>query len=106
MSSRTRTAKGNRMTSIRRLGAALLGLSVTVTLVTTTSPAVAQPSSSDLRVLQAAIPGLMRRQIPLAKAAGVIKTELERRAYAGFAGIALEDDHVALWWKGALPERV
>ena len=94
------------MTSIRRLGAALLGLSVTVTLVTTTSPAVAQPSSSDLRVQQAAIPDLMRRQIPLAKAAGVIKSELERRAYAGFAGIALEDDHVALWWKGALPERV
>jgi streptogrisin D len=94
------------MTCIRRLGAAVLGLTVSVTLVTTASPAAARPSTPDVQVGQAAIPGPMRRQIPFQKAAGVLRAEVERGAHAGFAGIELQDGGVALWWKGALPERV
>ncbi|MEV6494141.1 peptidase [Actinoplanes sp. NPDC051633] len=94
------------MTRIRRLGAISLGLALTVTLAVPASPALAAPSTSDRQSQQAAVPDLYLKQVPLAKAASVIKNELERGAAPGFAGIALEDDHVALWWKGALPERV
>jgi hypothetical protein len=46
----------------------------------------------------------MLAQQPLVRAADVIQAEAVR--HAGFAGIVLEDDHVALWWKGAVPREV
>ena len=45
----------------------------------------------------------MARQRPLVAAASAVRWEIERHAYPGFAGIALEDAQVALWWKGAVP---
>jgi streptogrisin D len=45
----------------------------------------------------------MATQRPLVAAASVVRWELERHAYAGSAGIVLEDDAVALWWKGEVP---
>ncbi|AXX29936.1 hypothetical protein KCV87_07285 [Actinosynnema pretiosum subsp. pretiosum] len=49
----------------------------------------------------------MLAQQPLIAAADAIKAEVDRVGYPdGFAGIALEDDHVALWWKGAPPAAV
>ncbi|MFL6124513.1 hypothetical protein [Actinophytocola sp.] len=45
----------------------------------------------------------MLAQQPLIHAADVIQAEVLRGADTGFAGIVLEDDHVALWWKGAVP---
>jgi len=45
----------------------------------------------------------MVAQQPLVRAADVIQAEVLRGGYAGFAGIVLESDHVALWWKGAVP---
>jgi hypothetical protein len=45
----------------------------------------------------------MQQQRPLVKAATVLRWEIERRSYPGFAGIALEESQVALWWKGPVP---
>ena len=85
------------MTSIRRLGAALFALTVSVSLAAPVSPAGAAPSASADR---------LHSQIPFARAAGLIKKAVDRDTAAGFAGLALEDDAVELWWKGALPEGV
>lgn len=49
---------------------------------------------------------LMLAQQPLIAAADVIQAEVDRGADAGFAGIVLEEDHVALWWKGAVPAEI
>ncbi|WP_406346399.1 hypothetical protein [Streptomyces sp. NBC_00648] len=48
----------------------------------------------------------MNRQRPLVAAADKIRWQLERGSYAGFAGIGLEQDRVALWWKGEIPVKV
>lgn len=45
----------------------------------------------------------MLAQQPLVHAAEVIQAEVDRGAGHGFAGIVLEEDHVALWWKGRVP---
>jgi hypothetical protein len=46
----------------------------------------------------------MLDQQPLVHAADVIQGAVS--GFAGFAGIVLEDDHVSLWWKGAVPAEV
>ncbi|GGP54481.1 trypsin-like serine protease [Saccharothrix coeruleofusca] len=48
----------------------------------------------------------MLAQQPLIRAADVIQAEVLRGGHTGFAGIVLEDDHVALWWKGEVPEPI
>ena len=94
------------MTPIRRLGAAVLGLTLSITILAPASPAGAAPSTPDVSPQPVKVSDIYRSQVPLAKAASVIKNEVERGSYAGYAGIELEDARVALWWKGALPERV
>ncbi len=49
------------------------------------------------------IPAEMIRQAPLIKAADRIRVEVERHGYLDYAGIVLEENGVALWWKGPLP---
>ena len=46
----------------------------------------------------------MLAQQPLVHAADVLQAS--SAGQPGFAGIVLEDDHVALWWKGAVPASV
>jgi hypothetical protein len=48
----------------------------------------------------------MLAQQPLIHAADVIQAEVDRGTGAGFAGLVLEDDHVALWWKGEVPAAI
>lgn len=48
----------------------------------------------------------MLAQQPLIHAADVIHAEVLRGTDTGFAGLVLEDDHVALWWKGAVPKEI
>jgi hypothetical protein len=48
----------------------------------------------------------MLAQQPLIHAADVIQAEVLRGADAGFAGLVLEEDHVALWWKGDVPTAI
>jgi hypothetical protein len=48
----------------------------------------------------------MLAQQPLIRAADVIQAEVMRGAHPGFAGLVLEEDHVALWWKGTVPAAV
>lgn len=62
---------------------------------------VAQTSLLDL--LPADVRDRMTAQIPLVDAASVLRTAVEQGQSRGYAGIGLVDDHVTLWWKGALP---
>jgi hypothetical protein len=48
----------------------------------------------------------MLTQQPLIHAADVIQAEVLRGTDAGFAGLSLEGDHVALWWQGAVPAKI
>src|SRR5687768_14614893 len=45
----------------------------------------------------------MRAQEPLTKAASVLRWEVEKSGHAGYADIALEENGVALHWKGDVP---
>jgi hypothetical protein len=46
----------------------------------------------------------MLAQRPYVEAAVVLQREVDQRGYAGFTGIVLESDHVAMWWKdGRIP---
>lgn len=42
----------------------------------------------------------MLAQVPLSKAAGVLRWEYERHRHAGYTNVMLEDGGVALYWKG------
>lgn len=72
--------------------------------------AVAPPAGATMlpsrHAANTAVPELSRVQIPLTKAAKVLRTEIERGQYAGYAGLELEDHQVVLWWKGKIPNRV
>nr|CTQ90521.1 putative protease B [Kibdelosporangium sp. MJ126-NF4] len=46
------------------------------------------------------------QQVPLKRAASLIRWEVERGGHTGFAGIELADREVVLWWKGAPPAAV
>jgi streptogrisin D len=48
----------------------------------------------------------MLAQQPLIHAADVIQARVRAGFDKGFAGIVLQDDHVALWWKGAVPAEI
>ncbi|MFB6396842.1 cellulose binding domain-containing protein [Polymorphospora lycopeni] len=54
-------------------------------------------------VIPARILDRMTAQAPLVDAANVIRTAVEAAPPRGYAGIGLVDDHVTVWWKGALP---
>jgi hypothetical protein len=76
------------------------------------------PNSQRAQVLQSGPPGsgqespaeqsqrLMLEQRPLVRAARIIRWEVERGHYRGYANIVLEDKGVALWWKGAIPQQL
>jgi streptogrisin D len=49
---------------------------------------------------------LMIEQRPLVSAASMIRWEIERGGYTGYSNIVIEEKGVALWWKGALPQRL
>ncbi|MDG4833252.1 cellulose binding domain-containing protein [Solwaraspora sp. WMMD1047] len=65
----------------------------------------AQPEAagSILDVIPAPTVEQMVAQVPLVDAANVIRTAVDSAPVRGYAGIGLVDDHVTLWWKGALP---
>jgi streptogrisin D len=90
----------------RRVGAVVLGPVLALTAALSPSPAGAAPSASEQSNILAQLPAHYRKQIPLEKAASVLKNEIERTGYPGYAGIELQDSQVALWWKGALPSGV
>ena len=48
----------------------------------------------------------MNEQRPLVAAASILAKVQEQGHYEGYTGIGLKEDHVALWWKGDLPEPV
>ncbi|WP_394840675.1 S1 family peptidase [Pendulispora brunnea] len=48
----------------------------------------------------------MAAQEPLIRAANVIQQSIDTANPDGYATLALEDDHVAVWWKGTPPESV
>ena len=83
-----------RFISPRRFKAVLCAAMLVVGLSTLSNGVAAATQS---------IPVEMARQIPLIKAADHLRAEVERGSYPGYAGIVLEDDGVALWWKGSVP---
>lgn len=98
------------MTHTRRFSA-ILGLAMAMTAGATGSAANAAPASPEPSAAKpvahtVAFPEKTLKQIPLVQAASQIRKEIERGAYAGYAGVELEDQQVALWWKGELPRQV
>jgi hypothetical protein len=95
------------LTTLSRRGrAALVTLILLAGGVAAPVPAAAAggaPHPPDITGLSAADQDRIARQRPLVAAATAIRWEIERHRYAGYAGIVLEDSHVALWWKGAVP---
>lgn len=73
----------------------LLAAAITATMIGPV-PVAAEPAPTGWQRMLA--------QQPLVRAADVIQPEAAR--HAGFAGIVLADDHVVLWWKGAVPPEV
>nr|MDT0661665.1 cellulose binding domain-containing protein [Micromonospora sp. DSM 115978] len=79
-----------------------------------TAPAHAAPTTvtsvTEARTIRDVIPTdtfeRMIAQTPLIDAASVIRTAIEAAPAPGYAGIGIVDDHVTLWWKGALPPDV
>jgi hypothetical protein len=67
------------------------------------APAGAAPAHTITALLAPGALKRMERQRPLVAAASAVRWEIERHDYAGYAGIALGDTDVALWWKGAVP---
>ncbi|MFI7080396.1 cellulose binding domain-containing protein [Micromonospora sp. NPDC049903] len=62
-----------------------------------------EAAASILDLIPAPTLDRMVAQAPLVDAANVIRTAVDRAPGRGYAGIGLVDDHVALWWKGAVP---
>jgi streptogrisin D len=102
--------KGSLMTSIRRFGAALGVAMATVAVVAVlpASAAQATPEQATSRkpTQTVEVPERYRKQMPVTQAAIAIRAEIERGDYPGYAGIELEDDQVAVWWKDKVPEQV
>lgn len=74
-------------------------LAAALAVATVVSPLPAATAAPELTPWQQ-----MLAQQPLVRAAEVIQAEVA--GTAGFAGIVLEDDHVALWWHGTVPAKV
>jgi len=86
------------MSAARRVLAAMAALVVSTGMGMTPSAQAAPSAPTDW--------ARMLAQQPLIRAADVVRAEVLRGGHAGFAGLVLEDDHVALWWKGAVPAAV
>jgi hypothetical protein len=87
------------MTTRRVLAFAAAAVLSTAVGVVPTAQAVTESPNQDR----------MLAQQPLIRAADVIQAEVLRGGHsdvAGFAGLVLEDDHVDLWWKGAVPAAI
>lgn len=95
-----------------------LALAVAVTTVTALIPAASgqaeqvsvepAPVSATARI-SPSDRAVMAAQAPLSAAAEKIRrvaVDGSGTAPAGYAGITLDDDHVTVWWKGAVPSRV
>ena len=83
----------------------VLGPAALPALAEAPPPAPAKTETSLLDLIPAQTRDRMLAQAPLVDAA----TRPHRRRAGpprGYAGIGLVDDHVTLWWKGALPARV
>ncbi|MEV4822957.1 cellulose binding domain-containing protein [Micromonospora sp. NPDC049274] len=101
------------MTSIRKAIAStvIVGALVGATALTgptsayaeSGQPGAAGAAKSLLDIIPARTLDQMVAQAPLVDVANVIRTAVERAPARGYAGIGLVDDHVTLWWKGALP---
>ncbi|MGM1062812.1 hypothetical protein [Saccharothrix sp. Mg75] len=85
------------MRTARRTFALFAALVATTALGTAPTSAAGKPVTDLDRMLA--------RQ-PLVRTADTIQAEVLRGGHAGFAGLVLEDDHVALWWKGEVPAAV
>jgi streptogrisin D len=90
--------------------AAAAALSATALVGTTATGATAQGPERNVVPISEVVPeadlARMTEQRPLVEAADTIRWAQERGGYAGFTGIGLEADRVALWWKGAVPAKV
>lgn len=85
------------------MGALRQGVALMAALVGTAGLLVVPTTSAAAGTSE---PDRMRAQLPLVEAADVVSAEVRRGPAGGFAGISLAEDHVRLWWKGALPARV
>lgn len=90
------------MIRTRRFGATL-GLAVAMATVVAASPAGAAPAAEHPELTTLELAG---EQATLTQAAHLIRAEVEQGFDAGYAGISLENDSVAVWWKGELPAPV
>jgi hypothetical protein len=79
------------------LFAAVLAASLTMAGGAATAAPVSADGVSTQRMLA---------QRPLVAAAEVLRSEVDRRGYPGFAGIVLADEDVVLWWKGSVPTAI
>ncbi|MFI0449645.1 S1 family peptidase [Actinomadura sp. 6N118] len=95
--------------SFRMLGAAIAALMFTMMATTAHAQAAFQdgkPVNEEdgfFRYIDPDVLKKMRAQEPLTKAASVLRWEVEKSGYAGYADIALEGNGVALHWKGDVP---
>lgn len=86
------------------VGAAPAGAALGLPSAAASQPLAAPTGAAPLLDrLPADVRDRMIAQIPLVDAASVLRTAVEQGAPRGYAGIGLMDDHVTLWWKGALP---
>ncbi|MGW0705372.1 trypsin-like serine protease [Streptomyces sp. NPDC002643] len=90
--------------------AAAAALAATTLVGTTATGATAQGPERNVVPISEVVPeadlAKMTEQRPLVEAADKIRWAQERGGFAGFTGIGLEEDGVALWWKGELPAKV
>ncbi|MDG5802395.1 hypothetical protein P9869_06925 [Streptomyces ossamyceticus] len=90
--------------------AAAAVLSATALAGTTAPGVTAQAPERNVVPISEVVPeadlARMTEQRPLVEAADTIRWAQERGGYAGFTGIGLEADRVALWWKGEVPAKV
>jgi hypothetical protein len=78
------------------IGAMLTGASAHLGAVAAAGPGTATTLEQNKR--------LMLAQRPLVEAATLLRAEVDRGKYTGYAGIVLNGtDSLTLWWKGALP---
>ncbi|SCL13719.1 Cellulose binding domain-containing protein [Micromonospora nigra] len=92
-------------------GAAVGLLAATAALVPAGGPAAGRAAAPErnasvLDLIPADTRAAMLAQAPLVDAATGLKATVDRGGARGFAGLGLVDDHVTLWWKGALPADV
>lgn len=84
---------------------AVLGLATGMVAVMAL-PAGAAPLALERSTTTLSFPEAHLKQIPLARAASMIRSQIERGNYPGYAGIELEDTQVAVWWKGQIPAQL